>query len=77
MTIVDILPLYEEKILHIDAIALLLGTSRKGAQAVIYKAKNNLYKSRPAKISKENWDTLKRAFDEVEDKALETYINNN
>lgn len=77
MTILDVLPLYERNILHVDAIALLLGTSRKGAQAAIYKAKNKLYKKRPAKISKENWDTFIRAFEEVEDKALETYINNN
>jgi len=77
MTINDILPLYEQKFLHVDAIAFLLGTTRKGAQAAIYKARNDMYKRRPAKVYKENWDAFLRAFEQVEDKALEEVLNNN
>lgn len=70
MTIVDILPLYEKNFIHIDAVAFLLGTTRKGAQAAIYKARRNHFKKKPTPVKKENWDVFLNALEQVEDKSL-------
>lgn len=75
MTIVDILPLYEKKFLHIEAVAFLLGTTRKGAQAAIYKARKGLYKNKPAKVHQENWNAFLRAIELVEDKSLKELLS--
>lgn len=56
MTIYNLLPLYKDKKIHIDTIAFLMGTNRRGAQQMVYKARKNLYKKRPPEIVKENYD---------------------